>query len=449
MSKLIQLRKVVASLTECDFEPERPQRTWLDGPIERTTKIYAKRGKYIEIDSEGVPPFNDFVASVWNGNSEYQRCVSLNRLSQATLKLIVDNFSERVSESIRYEDVVRISDLITEWISEEIRDRKHFIACGVTQDFANAFKMGPVSFQHLNDFNRTERAASHKDETIDRAMVHFWSHYAHWAATVDITRCEAERSRELAELAVDLSLVGVQLVVPVKYSRHMARKNARQVPAPIQNVSIADGRGHVEQRYYIAGMDWTVGGDLLNRERFEQFLEIGDATLQSIGRRVSNFITGTDKAPGLEQAWCDSAYWFHEGLAEPLDAIAVPKLETAIEVLFRSANLTGSERRVLNAIRAFYGLEPDYVILAEPQITVRTLVKSFIRDRSRILHGTWSTLATYLRDSRSSLELLVRELLTNYSMELDTYVMSSGQDNLDNFLEWVQKRQVRANVSSK
>jgi hypothetical protein len=354
MSRIIQLRKIIASLTEYDWI-ERPQRSWLGAPIERTRNTYSKLGKWIGLDSQGVSAFNEFVASVWSGSTGYQRGVSLNRLSQATLNIIADHFSERAPDSIGQEDVAEVINLVTGWISAEIGDRRHFIACGIIQEYANSFKIGPVSFQHLNDFTGSEeRAAVRGDKAIESAMVHFWSHYAHWAATVDIIGCEAERSQELAELAVDLSLVGVQLVIPINYSRHMARKNARQVPAPIQNVSIADGRGHVEKHYYIAGMDWTVQTEV-RRERFDKLMEAGDSTLQSIGHRVASFIKGANNAAGLEQAWCDSAYWFHEGLAEPLDAIAVPKLETAIEVLFRSANLTGSERRVLNAIRAFYG----------------------------------------------------------------------------------------------
>lgn len=37
------------------------------------------------------------------------------------------------------------------------------------------------------------------------------------------------------------------------------------------------------------------------------------------------------KLPFLEQAWCDGAYWMREAFAEPIETIAVAKLETSIE----------------------------------------------------------------------------------------------------------------------
>ena len=40
---------------------------------------------------------------------------------------------------------------------------------------------------------------------------------------------------------------------------------------------------------------------------------------RSVGRRIDAYVHGGSKLPNLEQAWCDAAYWFHEGLAETLE----------------------------------------------------------------------------------------------------------------------------------
>jgi hypothetical protein len=156
------------------------------------------------------------------------------------------------------------------------------------------------------------------------------------------------------------------------------------------------------------------------------------------------------RLPTLNQAWADAAYWFHEGLAEPLDTIAVPKLETAIEVLLRAESTPGSKSRVLKAIRAFYGLTPKEPINPQSEITVEKFATGFVTDRSRILHGTWSTLSHSLRDSRPSLTMLVRSLLAYYALELDRYASTTGPaDDIEKFVDSVEAyRQANTKVLS-
>ena len=55
-------------------------------------------------------------------------------------------------------------------------------------------------------------------------------------------------------------------------------------------------------------------------------------------------------------------------------------------------DMAGSECRLLDAIKASFGLEADQTISPTSTTTVKEFVKGFVRDRSRILHGTWSTL---------------------------------------------------------
>jgi len=65
----------------------------------------------------------------------------------------------------------------------------------------------------------------------------------------------------------------------------------------------------------------------------------------------------------------------------------VSKLETPMEVLLHSESSSGSTTRVLEAIRAFYGLEPDQFINSHSQTTVKQFAAGFVRDRSRISTG--------------------------------------------------------------
>jgi hypothetical protein len=173
----------------------------------------------------------------------------------------------------------------------------------------------------------------------------------------------------------------------------------------------------------------------------QHYLQQSARVLQAVGPRIKAFLEGGGRFPLLEQAWADAAYWFHEGLAEPLDTIAVPKLETAIEVLLRAQSSSGSKSRLLKAIQAFYGLTRGQFINAESQITVEKFATGFVTDRSRILHGTWSTLLKSLRDSRPTLTALVHGLLASYAFELETYLCDArSADDIEQFLSYVEAR---------
>jgi hypothetical protein len=143
----------------------------------------------------------------------------------------------------------------------------------------------------------------------------------------------------------------------------------------------------------------------------------------------------------LETAWCDAAYWLREGLAEPIDSIAVAKLETALEVFLCSENSKESRARLIESMNVFFGLEPDQHARTYSEITVAQFAHGFVTDRSRVLHGTWSTLNARLSGSRTALEDLATMVLRAGAIEIETYVASSAPlDNLNSFLGWVKRQ---------
>jgi hypothetical protein len=113
-------------------------------------------------------------------------------------------------------------------------------------------------------------------------------------------------------------------------------------------------------------------------------------------------------------------------------------LETAIEVLFRAESSTGSESRLLQGIAAFYGRQPDEFIHANSRVTVKRLAKDLVRDRSRVLHGTWPTLTAYLHESRPSLAGMVRFFLANFAVALNDYCHEpEAKDTIEGLFDWV------------
>lgn len=171
--------------------------------------------------------------------------------------------------------------------------------------------------------------------------------------------------------------------------------------------------------------------------------------MDAAGPLIAEFLSRTGPLPKLAGAWADAACWFHEGLGESLDTIAVPKLETAVEVLLRSEKSAGSEARMCQAIRAFYGLEASDFINPNSTTTVKQFAKGFVKDRSMVLHGTLSTLRSSLRASRGSLEALTARLLAQYALELQDFARAPGAvDNRDAFLKFVDSRRLKARSQS-
>ncbi len=186
-------------------------------------------------------------------------------------------------------------------------------------------------------------------------------------------------------------------------------------------------------------MSWQQPGHGLSGGAFDEIMSKGAALIQSVGRRIDAYVRGgASKLPRLEQAWCDAAYWFHEGLAETLDSIAVTKLETSIEVLLGAESSRRSESRLCEVLHAFYGLNEQDPIASDPSITVKQYVKGIVGPRSRFLHGVLSTLGVNAETARSNVELLSMVLLHECSLALDRFHLSqSPSDTISAFLTWV------------
>ncbi|MCC6756156.1 MAG: hypothetical protein IT199_07280, partial [Solirubrobacterales bacterium] len=166
---------------------------------------------------------------------------------------------------------------------------------------------------------------------------------------------------------------------------------------------------------------------------------------EAVGNRVRAFVAGATELASLERAWCDAAYWLHEGLAEPVDSIAVAKLETSLEVLLRAESTRGSTRRLLLALDTFFGLTSEDPSSEHASTTAKQFAAAFVRDRSAVLHGTASTLNARLSTSRGSLEHVAITLIRACAIELDGYRSSAApSDDIDVFLAWIKARRESA-----
>lgn len=439
-TKLHHLRQIVVGIESHTLPAGTIGSQWLDSlPFFRAR--LSVHGHVVGIRKDaGLAAFN-LTDMILKGSPRYARGVTFSDFLNQVSHLIIDLFGDDPKKHIDALDLQNFENALDTWFLAASPAIHLYIPCKLTTVPGPGFKIGPISFSHITDVIERERKANEKlfeigFKSVVSAMA---AEAAHWMANVDVSGCTKGRAWEIGDLAVDIAVTGLQLVIPLNFSERMARMTGRNLPRNREMVSRVDGVlsfGGTNQQPAL-GMGAGVLEAALHAER---------AILEAVGHRVEAFLSGnTGQFSTLEQAWCDAAYWFHEGLAEPLDTIAIPKLETAIEVLLRTESTKGSKRRVLRAIKTFYGLNKQDFINPDVQITVEKFASDFVRDRSRVLHGTWSTLGHSLRDSRPSLTLLVHGLLTNYVVELDAFAADpAATDDVDCFLDWVATRRAKA-----
>jgi hypothetical protein len=388
----------------------------------------------IGIRSEAAAAVSEIAESIFD-DPRYQRGATFEAVLNELFDVIVSAFGDK--PNIEPADVTFIETKISDWLREQIAVHEFYIPCFVSAWPAPSFSIGPVRFTHVQEFSEAMKAqtpAAIFDLTFGDVFQQMGTVAANWIAAVQVDGCTKDRAQEIADLAVDVALTGLQLCIEHR-AQHIARMTGRTMPvfrkAISRSAGVLSGAGTNSQ----PGLAFGPHG-------LQPLLIKARPILDSVSSRVQAFVTGSGSFNELEQAWSDAAYWFHEGLAEPLDTIAVAKLETALEVLLRSESTKGSKARVVKAICVFYGKRPDDFINPQSQVTVEQFAQAFVRDRSRILHGTWSTLTHSLRGNRPSLTMLVRDLLALYTLALDQFAATaSPTDDVEAFLDFVDERQ--------
>jgi hypothetical protein len=408
-------------------------------------------GERIGVRRDGVAAAIKLARSMAKDNPRYHRGARYRTLTEAILNASMEKFTGRAADSIVAADLAVLKVAVQQWFSQNVVPRCYVVPCSLMPDlggFPNArpFTIGPVTFRHVSDFLNARSSTNPEERMLEeinygpllRAMN---ERHATWVAEVEIDGCEETKASEIAGLAVDIALVGIQLVIPRNYSRNMARITGRTSPPFVGSVYRVGSQTHF-------GMHWSQPGQGMSGGAFDEIMSKEVDIIRSVGRRVETYVRGESKLLTLEQAWCDAAYWFHEGLAETLDSIAVAKLETAIEVLLGAESSHKSEKRLCEALHAFHGVNENDPIATDPSVSVKQYVKGIVGPRSRFLHGTWSTLGENAEATRADAEALSWGLLRLCSLALDRYSASeSPADSAVAFLDWINaEREAGAQV---
>jgi hypothetical protein len=327
------------------------------------------------------------------------------------------------------------------WLAGKAAPRRVFVPCVLSRIAAPRFEIGPVTFEFIDRVITSDfyphggGEAAFDQHGFDDLLQWMRERDADWLARASVDGCEQKRAEEIAELAVDLVIVALQLAAPYLDTRTMARLDARRGTSQKRALSEAGG-------YYNVGWERKEPGSAIGAGTLQDILQKVTPVFTAVGNVVRSFASGVFRLPVLESAWCDAAYWLHQALAESIDTIAMAKLETALEVLLHSENTMGSERRMLEILTVFFDLGPDDPIAPGSPLSARQFARRVVRDRSRILHGTWSTLSARGID-RAGMEGFVVTVVRSAVIELEAYAHSgTPADDVDGFLDWVRRRKM-------
>ena len=372
-------------------------------------------------------------------NQPRLRCGSkFESLREIVTNAVLKQFETRLEEgpTVSQKDLQALKEVVTRWFTKASASRTSVVPCTVIPYKGQTFDIGPVRFIDAADFDLAELGVEvglvveTAWETIERQL---HEHAARWVAIVEVTGCEGERAAEMADTVVDIALAAVQTILGTD-ARFMARLTGRTNP-PYQ------GRLAVSENDVNMGVKNMEAGRTLPPETLQTALAAAEGLISSFGNRISSFLGAPSDVQALEQAWCDGAYWFHEGFAEPMDTVAVAKLETAMENLLAAGSTSGSRDRIRAALRIVSEDSAEDIERAHVDFATRV-----VEARSKVLHGTRSTTRDDPGIDRASVETVVRRMLSMYSVQLDAYSRQSAvpvSDNVGCFLRWIDRTRIR------
>jgi hypothetical protein len=394
------------------------------------SRIFLSPFRIVGLTADAKNAAKTLARAIWEMTTDYKAGCRAAVFEKAVEDLILG----QVRWSPIQSDLCMLEEKIRIWFSESSEARTHLIACRLIPSAALPFAVGPVSFEDQqcflasNDvknsflFNDTDGGIKHKE---------WLGNTFSWIAKVTVIGRQADRSREIAEHAVDIALAGIQII----FSRHedadgMRRVNALSVPGFVQHVCCLDGKFGISKINQVVGM-------LIHKTAFDKALLTDADFMRSVGRRVENFINRKSPLQNLELAWCDAAYWYHEARAEPVGSVAIAKYETCLEVLFGAESTKKSTMRIEQAIKVILKLDGSDNIYSGPHASVHAFASELVRSRSRILHGTFSTMNDESKLPLAIVQIVASKILAEATIMLDKYIAANEVgDNAESFLKW-------------
>lgn len=401
-------------------------------------KLSFQRPGWIGLKRKGSDAFQKLCEQIYDNSIIYSRGCRFEEASSKIFDLLIEHYLDKDPSGISNKDYLDFLQSFEGWFRENSGDFTIYVPCGITLQKSESFSIGSIRFVHIDNLIEVNGSSFGFDDLIEKMRFESFS----WIAVVRVSECTSSRSEEMANLASDVAIAALQISVPIGYSQTMVRMTARRNPA--HTISVKGTPNGIAANWHRDEPGLAIGPGSL-----EEFLSKGRLILDAAGKCIDSYLTGKSALPCLHLAWCDAAYWFHQGLAERLDTVAVTKHETSLEILLRSQSTQAARSMLKLAFKAFLGMEEERLINPESTYTVKKLVEEFITDRSRILHGTSSTLTGRPDCDRGSLKVVNGMMLIYFALELVKYSCSDEQkDNSKDFLNWVAAQEKPAEDTS-
>ena len=399
--------------------------------------IAFRRDGVLYLTDEGFAAVSHLARNIQRNKPTLRRGAQFANVRKVVTEFVISLYADQVQKGpaeVSKSDLTTLKKKTDEWFAAQAATpRHHVVPCSVIPSYAPRFSIGPVTLEHICDFDQ-QKLGIDKDHPVLRVL---WNplfepqmsaQAATWLAGLKIPSCDEQRSLELADVMVDIALACLQLSIGSRHARYMARATSRANPPYRGDLVVQSGRIQTHTRNMEAGRT-------LPSNEFQALIVERQHLLDSFGRRMRTFLDGQSATPKLDQGWCDGAYWFHQGLAEPLDTIAVAKLEIAMESLLAPENTQGSRRRIDRALSAMLGHAGANTQGASGTVFATRVVEA----RSRILHGTRSTTRDDVGVDRNSVEEVARFLILSCSIRLDEYAREEHvSDDAEAFLKWAE-----------
>jgi hypothetical protein len=440
--------KTVSTEGHTPFD-DRAFAAFLQGHDLTSVTVFPHEQQIAGFSKNGRAQIDALARSLRTASPSQMRAVTNAVLAGTLTKMLTQMLRGRADGAFTEAELRAFDEDLAAWFTSHAIVRTHYIPCILSPWPDSSFAVGPIRFHHRSDFPVADfgMTPAQFDALPDAGDLNdlyglktfMTERHADWIAVVGVPGHEPMQARVAADLAVDVALAIVQLVTPLDHYRQASRCTARSAPAwRVDVILTSDGGGAGGRSNNQPGLGVAPAG-------LGAILAAQAGELRSMGGRLAGYLEGSSMLPTLDETWCNAAYWYHEAIAEPLETVAIAKLETAIEVLFRSVSSSGSNKRLTEGLEIFFGLQKDD-LLPNGQMTAGDFAAAIVTARSRVLHGTWQTLIPDLPEGKGgktislrATEQFARLLLVKFSLGLDRYGGSAAPvDQVEPFLDWLR-----------
>lgn len=370
----------------------------------------------------GVRLIRKMAAHMHSNDPVYMRATSLREFEKVVANAALDLYETR--DSLGSEHVVAIENAVDRWFEERTAPLQLLIPCAIHPFQVEPFSIGPVTFVHAADLATVGVTETSGLELMDRM---FRERGGCWIASVTV-EAEQTRQRELAELAVDLALAALHIAMPEQVVMCRLTGRARHNWSGIWTHTSG---------WVSGGIDNLEPGRTMSPEFFSASLAQLKPILDEFGTKIASFINVRQPMPRVESAWCDSIYWYLEAIQDDIDATAIAKFEICLENLAEAESLHKSSSRIRTLLRSFLRVSGGQPILEGATLSTADFVSELVTGRSRILHGTSSTLSSRLQLDRREAAEVTRRLLLITGLNMGKFLEThSSQDSMGDYGRW-------------